>query len=253
MTLSNNQYRIMVKEFILLGKCTEDRLNEILFESSGIRETGKRIEFLSKQFIGTQYRESTLAGDINTPEVFTINLEGVDCFTFIDYIEAMRLSASFSEFKENLKKVRYQSAKVVFENRNHFFTDWIEFNSGLVDDITGRIGGEKTRMIIKTLNVKGDRTCFLEGIQPKQREIKYIPSGDIDGSIIDKLKTGDYIGIYSDAPGLDVSHAGIFIRDGDRIYLRHASSKKEYRKVIDEDFKVYISGKPGIIVLRPKN
>jgi hypothetical protein len=45
---------------------------------------------------------------------------------------------------------------------------------------------------------------------------------------------------------------GILIKDGDKIYLRHASSLKKHRKVIDQDFKKYIVGKPGIIVLRPK-
>ena len=66
------------KELIPLGKWTSEKLDAILHESSKINDAGLRIDFLSKQFLGTPYQESTLIGDINTPEVFVINLEAVD-------------------------------------------------------------------------------------------------------------------------------------------------------------------------------
>jgi hypothetical protein len=163
----------------------------------------------------------------------------------------MRLSGSFSEFRMNLKKVRYRSGRVSFRNRNHFFTDWVGFNPGSVYDATQKIGDRKTLRAQKILNEREDGTYFLDGIQPVERRIKYIPSERIDDSVLQKLRTGDYIGIYSDLKGLDASHVGIFIRKKDRVYLRHASSQRAYRKVIDQDFKSYISNKPGIIVLRP--
>src|SRR4030065_2479244 len=94
---------------IVFGKWTEDKLDHIIREASEFRSAGARIEFISTQFLGTQYKEDTLIGDKDITEEFAINLEGVDCFTFIDYIEAMRLSKSLAEFKDNLRKVRYQS------------------------------------------------------------------------------------------------------------------------------------------------
>jgi hypothetical protein len=242
----------MYEKLIDLGMFSKDGLDQIIRKASEIRDTGKRIYFLSRKFLDLDYIESTLIGDTNTPEVFVINLKGVDCFTFIEYIEAMRLSCSFSEFKVNLRNVRYKSGIVTFENRNHFFTDWREFNSDFIDDITEEIGAENMIRVKKTLNQKKDKTYFLPGIQTVKREIKYIPSESIDNSVLSKLKTGDYVGIYSTLKGLDVSHVGIIIKDGDKIYLRHASSLKKHRKVIDQDFKKYISGKPGIIVLRTK-
>jgi hypothetical protein len=240
------------REVIILGKWTESRLDNIIRESSKIKVISERIEFLSKQFLNVPYKESTLIGDINTPEVFVINLEGMDCFTYIDYVEAMRLSSSFSEFKENLKKVRYQSGDVAFESRNHFFTDWEVFNKDKVRDVTEEVGGEKTKTVEKVLNKKEDGTYFLPGISVKQRQIKYIPSYAIDEEVIGRLRTGDYVGIYSDIQGLDVSHTGIIIKDGDRVYLRHASSREGNRRVVDEDLIDYISNKPGLIVLRPE-
>lgn len=240
-------------EINLRSKWTPKKLDTLLQESSKINDAGLRIGYLSKQFLGTPYQESTLIGDINTPEVFVINLEAVDCFTFLDYIESMRRSSSFDEFRKTLRKVRYRGGEINFKNRNHFFTNWCEFNSNLIEDVTEMIGGNKTIEVRKILNVKDDGTYFLPGIHTKKRNIQYIPVNVIDDLIISKLRTGDYIGIYSDKQGLDVSHVGIFIRKDSNIFLRHASSLKEYRKVIDQDFSDYIADKSGILVFRSKN
>lgn len=242
----------MIQEYINLGKWTERDSNRILSESSRMHDVGKRIEFLSRQFLDIPYADSTLIGSMNTSEVFVINFEGVDCLTFIEYIEALRLSASFSEFKEHLKKIRYKSGEVSFEKRNHFFTDWREFNANFLDDITREIGSENTVRVQKLLNEKEDKTLYVPGIKIIKREIRYILSKAIDEMVLNRLKTGDYIGIYSHLKGLDVSHVGIIIKDRERVILRHASSAAKSRKVIDEDFMKYISEKPGIVVLRPK-
>src|SRR4030042_4218894 len=149
------------KEFILLGKWTSEKLDAILHESSKINDTGLRIDYLSKQFLGTPCQESTLVGDMNTPEVFVINLEAVDCFTFLDYIESMRRSVSFDEFRENLRKVRYRGGEVNFKNRNHFFTDWCEFSINFIADVTEQIAGKKVKKVMKLLNQKDDGAYFL--------------------------------------------------------------------------------------------
>mgnify|MGYP001773278871 CR=1 FL=1 len=239
-------------EIIILGKWNEKQLDNIIRKGAQIRDLGERIDFLSGQFLHVPYKESTLIGNISTPEVFVINLEGMDCFTYIDYVEAMRLSSSFSEFKENLKKVRYQYGEVGFQNRNHFFTDWREFNSEHIDDVTEKVGGEKTKTVEKMLNQKEDGTHFLPGIPIKERKIRYVPSYSLSRIIIEQLRTGDYVGIYSDVQGLDVSHTGIIIKNGDKTYLRHASSRDGNRSVVDEDLISYISNKPGLVILRPK-
>jgi hypothetical protein len=240
------------KEYIHLGKWTEVELDHIIRECARICDVGKRIDLLSAQFLNLEYQDSTLIGDMNTPEVFVIDLRGVDCFTYIDYVEAMRRSACFSEFKENLKKVRYQLGKVDFIKRNHFFTDWREFNPGHIEDVTKQIGNGKTKSIVKRLNKKEGGAYFLPGISPREQEVHYIPCDAIDDDLLGKLRTGDYVGIYTERKGLDVSHTGIIIKKRDEIYLRHASSIKTLRKVVDQDLRKYISKKPGLVVLRPK-
>lgn len=239
-------------EHINLGKWTEHDLDMILQEASRISENGKRIDILSRHFLEVKYRENTLAGSSITPEVFVINLDALDCFTFLDYIESMRLSTSFADFKRNLVMVRYKSGKIDYINRNHFLSDWREFNKDTLQDISLQIAGKKTTTIKKILNLKEDGTLYLPGLALVERTIDYIPAGAIDESVIRKCKTGDYIGIYADDPGLDVTHVGIIIKNKGKVYLRHASSLQEYRKVIDQDFLDYMVGKPGFLILRPR-
>jgi hypothetical protein len=242
----------MYTRHIDLNKFSEDGLDRIIRKGSEIMDLAKRVDFLSAQFLGIDYAESTLIGDKDAQEVFVVNLRGVDCLTFVEYIEAMRLSDSFSAFESNLIKVRYKYGIAEFANRNHFFTDWIEHNAEFVDDITENIGGENVVKVQKKLNEKEDSSYFLAGIQPVHREIIYIPSDSIDDSVSDNLRTGDYAGIYSRLEGLDVSHAGIIIKKDNSLFLRHASSHQDYRKVVDQDFIYYMTGKPGMIILRPK-
>ncbi len=241
------------KEGIVTGKWTEEQLNQVLRKASKISHTGDRIAFLSKLFLSTPYKPSTLIGSKDMPEVFVINLAEVDCMTFIEYIEAMRLSKSFDEFKEKLKRVRYRVGGVTFKKRRHFFSDWVEIKPAYVKDVTEMLGGHRTLQPEKMLNLKDTtpKTFFIDGVEVQRREIKYIPAGFIGESVINGLETGDYIGIYSELQGLDVSHVGIMIKDKGTVYMRHASSEK--MKVVDEELRGYLSGKSGIIVFRPKD
>jgi hypothetical protein len=242
--------KVKENEQVDLGKWTEHDLDMILQEASRFSENGKRIDTLSRHFLEVKYRENTLTGSSITPEVFIINLGALDCFTFLDYIEAMRLSTSFADFKRNLVMVRYKSGKIDYINRNHFFSDWREFNKDILQDISLQIAGEKTKTIKKILNLKEDGTLYLPGIDPIERTIDYIPDSAMNEYVIRKCKTGDYIGIYAEDPGLDATHVGIIIKNKGRVYFRHASSLPEYRQVIDQDFLVYMVGKPGFLVFR---
>jgi len=236
--------------YINLGAWSSSELDLLIRESSKIKDPGERIDFLSSRFLGTDYAESTLIGDDKTPEIFVTDLKGVDCFTFIDYVEAMRIAGSFQEFMENVRQIRYRGGIVSFGNRNHFFTDWEEGNSAFVHDVTEDIGKSFSRKVSKILNERGDGTPLLPGIPPSKRQIKYIPSSAFHPSVVENLRIGDYIGIYAEMLGLDVSHVGIIIKTATVVHLRHASEK--YRKVVDEDFKKYISDKPGVMILRPR-
>lgn len=240
-----------IAEKIELGKWTESSLTLIMTEASNLGSPGERIAFVSEKFLGTPYVGSTLTGSIDTPEVFTIDLEGMDCFTFIDYVEAMSLSDSFPEFKDSLRKIRYSLGVVAFANRNHFFSDWPINNSQYIKDVTSEVGGKNTVAVSKKLNLKSDGTYYLPGIPVKERTIYYIPSAALDASVLNNLMTGDFVGIYTDKDGLDASHTGLIIEKGGRVLLRDASSREKNKKVVDEDLSEYMKNRPGLIVYRP--
>jgi len=233
------------------GRWTDDELNRIIQQASGIDDPGERIAHLSEHFLNTPYQESALIGSDHLEEELVIDLSGLDCFTFLDYAEAMRLSRSFSDFQDRLKQVRYRGSLISYRTRNHFFTDWAAFRSAFVRDATKETGKDRARKLQKRLNRQEDGTLFLNGVEPVDRIITYIPANDIDEAMLKRLRSGDFAGIYSDSPGLDVSHVGIIIRVGTSLFLRHASSSRDLRKVVDQDFTQYMKGKPGLIILRP--
>jgi hypothetical protein len=236
-------------EKILLGAWSEEKLDELIAEAAKIKDIGERVVFLSGQFLGTPYEESTLIGGATVAERLVINIEAFDCFTFLDGIEALRLSRSFVDFHENLIRIRYKEGVFRYKRRNHFFTDWVVYNTDFVQDRTKEIGGKKIKTSKKILNRKNDGSYFLPGLGSFERMISYIPSECVNRTTFGRLRTGDYVGIYSSISGLDVSHVGIIVKAGPGMYFRHASSAAQ--KVVDQDFSEYIAGKPGIIILRP--
>jgi hypothetical protein len=237
-----------VREHVNLGKWSREEIEGILQRASAMGTVSERISFISGAFLGIPYGESTLIGGKDEAEALVIDLEAMDCFTFIDYVEAGRLSGSFGDFRAHVRKVRYRHAMVSYRTRRHFFTDWRYTRR--VRDVTREVGGQRASNVVKTLNRKADGSPILPGIPERERRIAFVPSIRIDTGVMADLRTGDYAGIYTETEGLDVSHVGIIIRDGRRLLFRHASSVK--RKVLDQDFLPYISGKPGIVVLRPE-
>lgn len=234
--------------FFVLG-FQDVRIGEILRDSFHIEKTGEKIAFISGQFLNTPYMANTLAGGPDVPEELVVNLDGMDCFTFLDYVEALRLSKNSEEFNANLKRVRYFGSEVSFAKRKHFFTDWISGDNPTVKDITPDLPGAIT--VEKYINRKSDTNNWLKNVPNTMRMVTYIPSDKIDKDLIKMLQNGDYIGIYSDREGLDVSHTGIFIRNEKGEFFRNTSSI--VNKVTDYLFKDYKDRIKGIIVFRAKS
>jgi len=237
-----------VREVVRLGKWDSIDLGRMLHAAAAMSDVRERIEYISGQFLGVPYEEATLVGSFDVAEELVICLRAVDCFTYIDYVESMRLSPSFGGFKEQLRRVRYRQGVIAYTTRNHFFTDWVD--SSRVRDVSAEIGLSEARSVRKVLNSKGYGTLFLPGIPEKPRKVTFIPAQALDDEMMDRLHTGDYVGIYTEREGLDVSHVGLIVRRAGGVSFRHASSTE--RMVIDQDFRRYLSERPGIVVLRPE-
>lgn len=214
-------------------------------------DKGQTIELFSQPFLGTPYVANRLIGSAKTPEQLVIDFGALDCFTYLDYVEALRTATSESEFVENLIHTRYINGEIDFQHRKHFFSDWAQTEHPLADDITAQLSPHAVT-VVKHLNRKAAGDVYLPGIAVITRSITYIPSEFIDQKTIGQLRTGDYIGIYTPLAGLDVTHTGFFIITPEGPVLRHASSRKESMQVIDSAFADYVLKTPGIVVLRPR-
>ncbi|MGL5007437.1 MAG: N-acetylmuramoyl-L-alanine amidase-like domain-containing protein [Plesiomonas sp.] len=210
---------------------------------------GKVVEQVSSDFVGTSYVPDTMIGGPDTPEIFVTDIDHVDCFTLIDNVESLSRSHDASSFLRHLIDVRYVNGEVSYSTRRHFFSDWFATQKPNARDVTLEIS-KKHITVEKWLNRKPDGTEYLPGLGVTARNINYIPAKAIDDQVLNNLKTGDYVGVYSPAEGLDVSHVGIVVRHDGEVWFRNASSLEVNRKVVDSPFMAYMHAKPGIVVLR---
>lgn len=211
---------------------------------------GARIAALSRHLLGTPYVPHTLVGGPHTPEQLVVDLAGVDCFTFLDVIEALRRAAGPADFPAQLRQVRYRDGVVAYRHRRHFFSDWVADPGTGLRDVTAAVGGDRARTVVKALNRKADGSRWLPGIPVVRRRLTYLPGNRLDREVLARLQSGDYLGIYSEQAGLDVSHVGLLVVTGDRYLLRHASSRPGLRRVVDVDLRDYLRDRPGLVVYR---
>jgi soluble lytic murein transglycosylase-like protein len=210
----------------------------------------ERSEIVSRQFLEVPYGANTLIGSANEPEQLVVELQKVDCFTYADYVEALKRADDPEEFIKGLTEVRYKDGVVGFQNRKHFFTDWSVSTPAIATDVTTSLSANPIQ-VTKNLNKKDSGGVYLPGLPVVPRTISYIPSQQIDSSVVGRLRTGDYIGAYAEDGGLDVTHIGIFIDTPDGPVLRNASSLRANNKVVDTPLLDYLQTVPGVVVLRP--
>lgn len=232
---------------------TVNKLNALLREQSATHpdDIGQMNNLISREFLGIPYAANRLQGSATTPEKLVIDFRGLDCFTFLDYVEALRKSNNEADFVKSLIQTRYVNGNLNFHHRRHFFTDWSHTEHKLADDVTAQLSPHAVT-VVKSLNQKVDGGAYLPGLPMVERSITYIPSAFVNDHVISRLQTGDYVGIYTQLSGLDVTHTGFFINKDEGPVLRNASSKKKNREVVDSPFVDYIAKTPGIVVLRPR-
>lgn len=251
--MSQEKEQVTLSKTTDIDAYTQHKINTIIQDISKNKTLtqSEKISLVSEKFLGTPYQSNMLDGSDSKKEKLVIDFIGLDCFTYLEYVIALYQSHSESHFLKNMVKTRYIDSEISFYNRKHFFTDWANRDDKVAEDITTEIS-PKTLECVKSLNQKSENQKYLPGIPIVSRMINYIPSSAIDSSLINKLKSGDLIGIYTPLPGLDVSHVGFFIATEQGPIFRHASSSKDNQRVVDSPLMPYLLKSPGIIVLRVK-
>ena len=128
-------------------KLLDQELEKLASESGKKRTIQQWAVEIGKDFLGTPYVEKTL--EIPGPEQVVINLQGVDCTTFLETVVTFARmiemqDLSFEKFEKELEHIRYRSGvNEGYPSRLHYFTEWIVDNQkkGIIQDITAEIGG----------------------------------------------------------------------------------------------------------------
>lgn len=223
-----------------------EQILQSMFDATSDRSSAA----VSGEFLGTPYGANTLVGSADVPEELVVELQRVDCFTYADYVEALKRAGNRDEFINSLIAVRYKNGVVTFANRKHFFTDWAASAPAVAGDVTESLSDNVIRTT-KQLNAKDSGGVYLTGLPVVERTVTYLPSAQVDADVISRLRTGDYLGAYAEDGGLDVTHVGIFINSPDGPVFRNASSLRANNSVVDTPLSDYLNTVPGVVVLRP--
>lgn len=244
-----------------------------LVEISGMLQDdfGKTMVSVGKTFMKTPYVAKTL--EIGNTETLVVNLQGLDCTTFVENVLAFSLllrqeEMSFNNYLKQLETIRYKNGTLDgYASRLHYFSEWIANNAekGLLKDITGDIGGEAITKDINFMSTHRNLYPFLAD-DVNYSKIKasenYLNSQAIcvlaQEDIIENehlIKSGDIIALATSINGLDVTHTGIATREKDgRIHLLHASTGSMQVEITKKPLADYVKGiksNVGIMIARP--
>lgn len=225
------------------GAAGETRIATLIDSARALPIIGQRIAFISHAMLGTPYRGFTLIGGPKLAEQFVIRDDGFDCVTFCETVLAAARVSRAVDFEPALRRIRYREGSVAWRERNHYFSDWSEFN----------IANGVCRAVVVPGSVVVEKTLNLErGLAPRQASFTAIPRASLVAHA-DRLATGDIIGFLSERPRLDYFHTGfVIVGRGGRLWLRHAA--KSRRRVLDEDLMRFMSRArvKRVTLLRPQ-
>ncbi|EHB5526945.1 DUF1460 domain-containing protein [Vibrio cholerae] len=237
---------------ISISERTLEKVNSIIeneIKPNAYLTSGDLLVHTSRLFMETPYQANTLVHHSDQPYALVVNFDGMDCFTYLDYVVALSQASDTPSFFSTLMNIRYKKSHIHFYDRKHFFSDWYALSPQIAIDITEKMSPDAIT-VPKQLNQKVEGGEYIQGLGVIPRMITYIPSDKITQSVLDNLQNGDLVGVYSPKIGLDVTHTGIIVKENNQILYRNASSLSKYNKVVDLPFMDYIRSKPGIVVLR---
>jgi hypothetical protein len=219
------------------------RVAQLLSKTKHDYPAGYRIDVLSRYFLGSAYKADPLIGSTDTAEVFSASLDGFDCVTYIETVLALARSSNADDFIEWLRKIRYEQGRIQWKRRNHYMTLWIRNNirEGIIKRVsTSAIPMQSRERVLNTV----------PGLALRRTRLKCVPKAGVS-RLTAHLQSGDLIFFVSTRKNLDVFHAGIIVRDGKGLLMRHASRSQGLvvEQVLSEFLKA--NRMTGFIVMRP--
>jgi cell wall-associated NlpC family hydrolase len=220
------------------------RVDQLLSKINSNGSASSRIDVLSREFLGRPYKTNPLIGSADTAEVFTASLDGFDCVTYIETVVALARASDVDDFTNWLRKIRYERGRIQWERRNHYSTLWIRNNirGGIIRPVS--TPAVPTLTMERVLNV-------VPGLGPQRIRMKCVPKKVVP-RLERYLQTGDLIFFASTRKHLDVFHAGIIVRDGNKVLMRHAS--RSQGGIVEQELSEFLKANrmTGVIVVRPQ-
>lgn len=227
------------KDTVKINNLLKNAINE------NLSSPGEYMTYFANQLIGTPYVAHTLEGE---KEYLTINIDQLDCTTFVETLialtrSAMAKSPTWYSYADNLEKVRYHDGQLGdYTSRLHYISAWIVENTtrGYFKEITADIPRAENQ--IKSLNYMSQHRDSYPAMKSDSiyNGIKHLESGYnmhmfpyiskhnlTKKDVIECLKNGDIICLTTKIDGLDVTHLGIIQYKGEKPHLLHASSLKK--------------------------
>ena len=206
---------------------------------------GERVEMIGRMFLETPYVAHTLEVEPGKNEILTVNIDELDCTTFVETVLAMAKTvgegrSSWRDFVYNLENIRYRNGEMKdYASRLHYIADWVINNSfrGNIKDVAPLF--PKVNYITKSINfMSANRDKYpaladsvqyerIRGIENGYRNHRfpYIKTLDLnDRQTKQSFRPGDIVALTSTLKNLDVTHLGIIVIENGEPYLLHASS-----------------------------
>jgi hypothetical protein len=233
---------------------------------------GRRMKEAGMAFLGKPYVAETLEAEGD--EKLIVNMQGVDCTTFVEYVTAMAICSMrgdlhFEGFARELATIRYRGGIIDrYPSRLHYFIDWLQDNEskGYIEIVSNSIGNEvmDTRVGFMTSNPGlyphlDNNPANLEVMANiekavSQYDMRYI-SKDAINTMASLVVDGDILAFVTAIPGLDVSHTGLAIHRNGKLHLLHASSRSKEVEITPVPLSEYLKDMKnvkGIVVGRVK-
>ena len=220
------------------------RVQELLAKVRSDHSADRRIDVLSRHFLGCSYQPNPLIGSAEAPEVFTASLDGFDCVTYIETILALARAANVDEFIEWLRRIRYEQGHVQWKRRNHYMTVWLRNN--IAEGIIGPVATRTVPLVSRERVLNG-----IPGLAARRTRVKCVPKRAVP-RLAARLQSGDLILFVSTRKNLDAFHAGIIVREGKRVLMRHAS--RSAGAVVEQELSEFLKSNrmAGVMVARPQ-
>lgn len=198
-----------------------------------------------------------------------------DCTTYVETVLSLAHAGDVEDFERRMDEIRYENAVVDYVTRNHFPSlDWVPNNimNGLFFDPTADLVPAGVLRVARATVDKPNYYAFLKadmlrvsGLTPAEREVRaqewrqegarftpvvatlnYVPVDWVvaNPQWLQNLRSGMVVNFVR--PNWDlrhligthqnVSHQGFIIRQGNQIFLRHASTSGKVAQVLFLDY-----------------